>query len=126
MAKEIIGGCDMKDPQEKEVIWRWKYGVYVPFCPYCDEPAYEHEGCVFCGKPYHWVEGEYTPTKASRGEWTVIQSTNNHVTIYHHDHMVMHAQCTEKKTEEQLLAMIESYIRFKQSGAIEDLLAEED
>ena len=109
----------------KDVVWKWDYGVYVPFCPYCDEPAYDHDHCFACGKDYKWVEGKHKPTKVSKSEYTAIQSTNNHVTIIKDGRMVMHSQCNEKKTEEELLAMVDAYIRIAKSGAIEDLLADE-
>ena len=85
----------------KEVEWMWEYGVYIPFCPYCGEPAYEKDSCYFCGKPYKYVEGEYKPTEVQCGEYTVVQNTNNHIHIYKDDSMVMHIQCTVKKTEEE-------------------------
>ncbi len=98
----------MKD-KIKKVKWKWDYGVYVPFCPYCDEPAYEKEGCVFCKKPYQWVEGEYKPTEVTQGEYTVVQATNNHISIYKNGEFVFHASCTKKKTEEELLGFIKFY-----------------
>lgn len=38
--------------EKKEVKWCYDWGVLIPFCPYCDEPAYEKDKCVFCGKEY--------------------------------------------------------------------------
>lgn len=35
----------------KEIVWRCEYGVYVPFCPYCDEPAYERASVPFVENP---------------------------------------------------------------------------
>lgn len=89
-----------------EVIWRWDYGVYVPFCPYCDEPAYEKEACCFCGKPYKWTDGEFKPTEVRRGEYTVIQSTNNHISIYKSDELISHINCNKKKSEEELTELL--------------------
>lgn len=86
----------------KIVNWKWDYGVYVPFCPYCDEPAYEKERCVFCGKEYGWVEGEHKPTVVEEGDYTIVQSTNNHISIYEKGELVSHISCTEKCTEEEL------------------------
>lgn len=115
----------MSLPPEKEVVWRWDWGVYVPFCPYCDEPAYEQDKCVFCGRPYKWVDGEHQPTEVRKANYIAVQSTNNHITIYKDGRMKMHSACTEKKTEEELLKMIDNIIRFEESGAIEDLLKDE-
>lgn len=93
----------------KEVVWKWDYGVYVPFCPHCGEPAYEQESCVVCGKPYQWVEGEIRPTKVSCGEYTVVQATNNHIHIYKNEKKVLHSQCNKKMTEDELLKQIDFY-----------------
>ena len=98
---------------KKKVVWRWEYGVYVPFCPYCDEPAYEHDACCFCGKPYEYVDGEYKPKEVSKGEYTIVQSTNNHICLYKDGHMVMHAASTKSFTEEELLQHIERYIELR-------------
>ena len=70
---------EQEEPKIKPVIWKWDYGVYVPFCPYCGEPAYEKDRCFSCGKPYEWTDGEIEPTTVSRGEYTAIQATNNHI-----------------------------------------------
>lgn len=93
----------------KKVNWRWEYGVYVPFCPYCDEVAYEKDRCVFCGKDYEWVEGEYDETIVNMGEYTAVQCTNNHIHIYKGNKMVLHSSCTEKKTEDDLREMLADY-----------------
>lgn len=93
----------------RKVKWRWDYGCYVCFCPYCDEPAYEKDRCAFCGKPYKWVEPKHKPTIVEVGEYTIIQATNNHIQIYKGEQMVMHASCTAKKTDEELRQMVEVY-----------------
>lgn len=90
----------------EKVVWKWDYGVYVPFCPYCNEPAYDKNECLFCGKPYEWVEGEFQPTEVKRGEYTVIQSTNNHIGVYKSGQLVSHINCSEKKTEEELTMIL--------------------
>ncbi len=90
----------------KKVNWKWDYGVYVPFCPYCDELAYEKERCCFCGKEYEWVEGKYKPTKVAVGNYTVIQSTNNHISIYKNGDTISHISCNKKLTEQELKDMI--------------------
>ena len=94
---------------KKKVVWRWEYDVYVPFCPYCDEPAYEHDGCCFCGKPYEYVDGECKPKEVSKGEYTVVQSTNNHINVYKNGSLVFHADCAAPRSEAELLALIDGY-----------------
>ena len=103
----------------KEVVWKWEYGVYVPFCPYCGEPAYEQDSCTFCGEPYQWVEGEFKPTKVTRGEYTVVQATNRHIHIYKNGKMVLHSHGNKKLTEEELLKEIDFYENLISAGAFD-------
>lgn len=94
----------------KKINWRWDYSVYVPFCPYCDELAYEQDKCVFCGKPYKWVEPKYKPKEIQVEGYTVVQSTNNHIQIYDEtDKMVFHASCNKKLTEQELAEQVKFY-----------------
>ena len=94
----------------KKVKWRWDMGVYVPFCPYCDELAYEEDHCVFCNKPYKWVD-KSKERKVIVGEYTVVQASNNHITIVKDGRMVYHASCTKKKTDEELKEHVAFYER---------------
>jgi hypothetical protein len=92
----------------KKIQWRWDYGVYMCFCPYCDEPAYENGKCVFCGKQYKWIEPKYKPTKVQVGDYAVVQATNNNIAIYDKDgQMLYHAQCPKKMTEEELVKQVD-------------------
>lgn len=118
------GGVIMQEI--KDVKWAWDYGVYIPFCPYCDEPAYEKDKCFACGKAYRWVEGEYKPTEVQCGEYTVVQSTNNHVHIYKDGSLVMHSQCTVKKTEEELRKQVEFYEKFCKSGKFDKIYNDDE
>ena len=90
----------------KEVQWRWDYGVYVPFCPYCDEPAYERDKCLSCGKTYKWVESDIKDTVIEKGKYTIAQCSNNHVHIYKDGRMIYHASFNEKLTEKELLDLV--------------------
>ena len=36
----------------RPVNWRHEYGSVFPFCPACDEFAYDQRRCVFCGQPF--------------------------------------------------------------------------
>lgn len=38
----------------EEVQWYNEFGVLAPFCPYCNEPAYDTHRCAFCGRKYIW------------------------------------------------------------------------
>ena len=93
---------------KKAVEWRWDYGVYLSFCPYCDSPTYdEKERCPFCKKEYEWTEPKHKDTQVQVGEFTVIQATNNHISIYKHGQWVYHMSCTKKMTEEELKGMVQ-------------------
>lgn len=102
---------------KKQVVWRWEYGVYVPFCPYCGEPAYDHDLCFNCGKPYEYVEGEYKPKVVSKGAYTVIQSTNHHISVYKNDGLIFNAACGVSRSEAELLELIDSLARNEKCGA---------
>lgn len=92
----------------KKVNWRCDWGVYIPFCPYCDEPAYEEGHCVFCQRKYKWVEGKYKPLIVEFEGYKAVQATNNHISVYDADgHMVMHSSCNRKYTEDELKTHIE-------------------
>lgn len=91
----------------KKVEWKWDWGVYVPLCPYCSELAYEEDHCIFCGKRYKWVDGEYKPAVVEHEGYKAVQASNNHVTIYKDGQMIMHSSCKVKKTEDELKADIE-------------------
>lgn len=93
----------------KKVKWRWDYDVYVPLCPYCNEPAYEKDHCIFCNKEYEWGDDKYKETIVNVGEYTVVQFTNNHIHVYKGERMVRHASCTKKMTEEELKEMVAHY-----------------
>jgi hypothetical protein len=95
----------------KKVKWTWDWGVYVPLCPYCNELVYDKEKCVFCGKKYEWVEGKHQPTVIEHNGYTIVQCTNNHIQVYKDGHIVYHASCTKKMTEDELkeqVAFLES------------------
>lgn len=93
----------------KKVKWTRDWGVYVPLCPYCNECAYKKDHCVFCKKPYQWVDGgkKAQPTVVEHNGYTIIQCTNNHIQIYKDERIVMHCSCTKKMTEEELKGQVE-------------------
>ena len=95
----------------KEVKWRWEYGLCVPFCPYCDEPAYEEDHCVFCGKEYKYTESPVKDTtkKVTVGEYTIVQLSNNALYVYKGERCVMHASSAKKMTEDELKEMVAHY-----------------
>ncbi len=114
-------------PGKKKIVWRWDWGLYMCFCPYCDQPAYEKEHCQFCGKDFEWVEPKYKPTEVKVGDYTVVQSTNKHIMIFDKDgEMVLHASCTKKKTPEELRKMVDGYLALIKNPRIDELFEEEE
>lgn len=109
-----------------EVQWQWDCGVYVPFCPYCNAPAYDDKICFHCNKEYKWVEGKHKSTVIHHKGYIITQATNNHVTITKNGEFISHSQCIEKLSEDDLKAMvdhleddqeaIEKYLRIKMDG----------
>lgn len=95
----------------KKVVWHPEYGDGLyPFCPYCDEYAYEKDKCVFCEKPYEWVESPIKDTIVEVDGYKVVQTSGNHIYIYNKDGiLVCHMSCTAKKTEEELLETFKLY-----------------
>ena len=91
----------------KKIVWRKEFGEgRYPFCPYCNEFAYEQDHCVFCAKKYEWVdEGEKTTVVEHNG-YIIIQCTNNHIQIYKDGQIVLLASCTKKMTEEELKGQV--------------------
>ena len=100
----------------REVKWQWDWGVYAPFCPYCNETAYEEDHCVFCKKEYKWVDKSKS-RKVTVGEYTVVQASNNHIQIIKDGRMVFHASCTKQQSEEELKEYIAFYERLIGKGA---------
>lgn len=102
----------------KKVIWESEFdpNTKYPFCPYCKELAYEQDRCVFCGKPYEWVESEGEASVVAVGEYTIVQTSNCHVHLVKDGKIVMHAQCVKKLTEEELKKEIEFYERLQEKN----------
>lgn len=94
--------------RKKKVKWRWDYGVYVPFCPYCNELAYEKDHCSFCLKPYKWVD-KSKARKVVVGEYKVVQCSYKDIYIYKGEQWVMHMSCTKRKSKRQLKKMVDFY-----------------
>lgn len=84
-------------------------GGKYPFCPYCNEFAYEKDHCVFCGKKYKWVEKGRKARMVTVGEYTVVQASNNHITITKGDRMVYHASCTKRMSKRKLRKHVDFY-----------------
>jgi len=96
----------------KNVIWKWRNGSYVPFCPYCGEPAHNQDECIFCGRTYNYILNAIIPVEVTADEYTAIQTTNNHIFIYKDAEIICHMQCYDWKTENELIELIESYKRW--------------
>ena len=115
--EEIIQFCGREVEEEpaeiprkkKTVRWRWDSGVYVPFCPYCDELAYEHDKCAFCGEEYQWISGDYKPTQVIVGEYIVCQGISKGIYLYKGADLVMHSTSTRTLTKKELIDQVDFY-----------------
>lgn len=108
MAKKKV---DFTKDQDIEVNWKEEYGMMMPFCPRCDEPAYEHDHCVFCGQRYH-----YTP-KPKGYEDTIVEYKNYRATqvygswgvyIEKDNQEIQHWSCGGKISEDKLLEYLKA------------------
>lgn len=109
----------------KKVKWIWEFDCYVPLCPYCNELAYEIDHCVFCNKEYKWVD-KSKDRKVTVGEYTVVQASNNHISITKDDRMVLHASCTKKKSKRQLKKMVEHYEKITSDKWLSEAVVKEE
>ena len=50
--KRIFTRWHRKFCRPRPINWREEYGTVYPFCPACDEFAYDLNRCVFCGQPF--------------------------------------------------------------------------
>lgn len=95
----------------RPVKWQKEYwDGRFPFCPYCNEFAYEKDHCVFCEKPYRWREPwRYKTRTVTVGEYTVGQASNHHVMIAKDGRMVYHASCTKRMSKRKLKDYVKLY-----------------
>lgn len=99
----------------KQIKWRWDFGVYMPFCPHCDEVAWAENRCTFCGKPYRWVEGKVKPKIVTHGEFTAVQGTGNDIILYDGEgEFIMHASCEKKLTDEELIEVVKNFLNWRE------------
>lgn len=85
----------------KKVKWKWDWGCYIPLCPYCNEPVYDKDHCVFCKKKYKWVD-KSKERIVTVGEYTIVQASNYHIHVYKGERMVFHASCTKRMSKRKL------------------------
>ena len=56
-----------------KVIYITEYGLTLPYCPFCNEPAYDDEYCVFCGAEFiKPTKEEMDEVKKANHEYKVI------------------------------------------------------
>lgn len=95
------------------IKWRWDHEVYVPFCPHCDNPAYNKKKCAFCGRSYKWEKSEIKPTVVEHNGYTVIQCTNNDILVYKNGRIIMQLACIKRKTVEELKEFADAIQTYK-------------
>ena len=72
--------------------------------------------CVFCGKEYQWCKGKKKDRVVIVGEYTVVQTTNNHISITKDGRMVYHAQCTKRLSKRKLKKHVDYYEQLVKGG----------
>lgn len=89
----------------KKVIWRYEYEMYVPFCPYCNEFAYEENKCVFCNKEYEMTEYPESPIVV---EYKNLKATQTGLGLWieRNGILLSHSSLSRKLTEEEILKML--------------------
>lgn len=92
----------------KKVKWQWDWEVFVPLCPYCNELAYEKDHCVFCKKEYKW-KNKSKDRQVTVGEYTVVQASNNHISIFKDGRGVYYTSCTKKLSKRKLKGFVKFY-----------------
>ena len=93
----------------ERVIWKWDAGTYVPFCPHCQEPAYQKGRCLFCGERFLWVEPSVSQRKVVIGEYEAVQAPNHHLHLYKNGTLILHASCARELTAEEIKQFIENH-----------------
>ena len=92
-----------KEEQIKKIAWQPEYGEGLyPFCPYCNEPAYEEDHCVFCNKAYKWEDSPIKDTVVRVDNITIAQTSGNGIYIHSEKGLIAHMSCTKRMTEEEL------------------------
>lgn len=94
-------GCEFV-AKRKETI-NQNYRDFI-FCPTCERRLIWEDGELMIT-----AQGSKDAVEVHKGEWTVIQATNNHVAILRNGKRVAHFQCNDKKSEQALLEMIDFY-----------------
>lgn len=90
---------------------------YYPFCPYCQEPAYEEEECVFCGMPYKWSKDPEPPTIVYIDGHAVLQTSGRQIYIYNSGgQLVSHATCDKRLTKRKLRKHYRLYRELRKDG----------
>lgn len=93
-----------------------EYGITLPFCPFCHEPAYEKTHCVFCGAEFEELsKQELEKQKKTNHEITVkyknitIHQVCCGAYIFRDGKFISHASLTKPQNEKQLLQMAKHY-----------------
>lgn len=96
----------------KDIIWVEEYGMIVPMCPSCREPAYEENECVFCHQKYRYTPKPkgYEDTIITIGDYTITQVYGSWgVYIEHKGRLLVHASCSGKMSEKELTEWLKQY-----------------
>ena len=58
--------------------------------------------------------------------YEVMQVANHHVWIGKDNKLVLHANCEEEKTDDELRAMVDAYIELTESGKFDEIYNENE
>ena len=93
-----------------KVIYITEYGLTLPYCPFCNEPAYDDEYCVFCGAEFiKPTKEEMDEVKKANHEYKVIYKNVVLIQVgcsvyqYKDNKLISHWSLAKPFTEEELL-----------------------
>lgn len=92
------------------LVYRIEYDLCLPFCPFCNEPAYDDEYCVFCGAEFiKPTKEELEEVKKANHEYKVIYKNVALIQVgcsvyqYKDNKLISHWSLDKPFTEEELL-----------------------
>lgn len=93
-----------------KAIYITEDGLSLPYCPFCNEPAYDDEYCVFCGAEFiKPTKEEMDEVKKANHEYKVIYKNVILIQVgcsvyqYRDNKFINHWSLAKPFTEEELL-----------------------
>lgn len=105
------------DKKGKPYLMDDGYGIVLPWCPFCNEPAYESTHCVFCGAEFEKLtKEEKEEQKLLNNELTVtygnvlVHQVSNSVWVFRDNALLCHVSLAHPYTEDELIELAETYV----------------